>query len=76
MKRISLLGLVLLVTSLSGCGVKLPILGAERDAKGCLPSAGYMWCTKTARCERPWELAREHNFTNTPAAFKQYCQNP
>lgn len=76
MKTIHLWGMCLLLTSVAGCGAKLPIVGAERDAKGCLPSAGYSWCTKTARCERPWELAREHNFTNTPAAFKQYCQNP
>lgn len=76
MKRTFLLGLALLVTGLTGCNAKLPVLGADRDAKGCLPSAGYTWCTKTSRCERPWELAREHNFINTPAAFKQYCQNP
>jgi hypothetical protein len=40
---------------------------------GCLPAAGYRWCAKTDRCERPWELAKEKGFANTTEAYDAYC---
>ncbi len=31
------------------------LLGGDRDAHGCIGSAGYSWCESTNRCQRPWE---------------------
>jgi hypothetical protein len=31
------------------------IVGGYTDDHGCVPSAGYMWCTETQKCYRPWE---------------------
>ena len=50
-------------------------LGGGRDARGCIGSAGYSWCEKTESCERPWELARKKDFTNTSEAFDAFCHN-
>lgn len=47
--------------------------GADRDEHGCIASAGYLWCARTGRCERPWELAAKHEFPNTQEAFTAYC---
>lgn len=52
---------------------KPPAPGSDRDAHGCIPSAGYAWCARTNRCERPWELAREQGFDNKAEAFDQFC---
>lgn len=51
-----------------------PVVGGDRDAHGCIPSAGYRWCERSARCERPWELAKAQGFENTAEAFEQYCR--
>ncbi|GMH70019.1 hypothetical protein TL16_g05303 [Triparma laevis f. inornata] len=32
-----------------------PIVGNDRDAYGCIPSAGYGWCESLNECTRPWE---------------------
>ena len=50
--------------------------GSDRDAHGCIGSAGYAWCRESGQCERPWELAKAKGFENTPAAFAAYCRNP
>lgn len=47
--------------------------GADRDAHGCIGSAGYTWCARTQRCERPWELAAAQKFANTSQAFDRFC---
>jgi hypothetical protein len=52
-----------------------PIVGGDRDAHGCIGSAGYSWCQATNQCERPWELAQKNRFELTPAAFDKFCQN-
>jgi predicted amidohydrolase YtcJ len=52
------------------------LVGADRDAHGCIGSAGYSWCEKTGSCERPWELAKKHGFENTKEAFDSFCKNP
>jgi predicted amidohydrolase YtcJ len=49
--------------------------GSDRDAHGCIGSAGYSWCAGTGQCERPWELARAHGFEQTPEAFAEFCGN-
>ncbi len=32
-----------------------PIVGGDRDAHGCIPSAGYTWCDTKQKCLRQWE---------------------
>ncbi|MEM9256746.1 MAG: hypothetical protein AAGA91_14965 [Pseudomonadota bacterium] len=71
---------VLLATT--GCGAESPrsseaasTVGSDRDEFGCIGSAGYQWCPRTAECERPWELAKKAGFENTPEEFKRYCGN-
>ncbi|BAO44884.1 amidohydrolase [Thiolapillus brandeum] len=51
------------------------LAGADKDANGCIGSAGYRWCAKTGQCERPWELAKKEKFDNTREAFDQFCNN-
>lgn len=34
----------------------LPPVGGDRDAHGCIGSAGYLWCGKQNQCVRPWTL--------------------
>ena len=50
-------------------------VGSDRDAHGCITSAGYRWCAKENECKRPWELAEEKGLDATPEAFDDYCQN-
>src|SRR3546814_18545492 len=66
-----------------GRGVRLakgkepqPAPGSDRDAHGCIASAGYAWCANTNQCERPWELARKHGFEQTKEGFDAFCENP
>ncbi|WP_058836278.1 hypothetical protein [Luteimonas abyssi] len=47
--------------------------GADRDAHGCIGSAGYSWCERTAQCERPWELAEREGFDNDADAYAAWC---
>jgi hypothetical protein len=48
-------------------------VGADRDAHGCIGSAGYSWCEYAQRCERPWELAKEKGFASSQENFARYC---
>jgi len=50
-------------------------VGGDRDANGCIASAGYSWCERTKRCERPWELAKKCGFKNTREEFDSFCNN-
>ena len=76
--------LLLLVSALVAC--KEPALpavvpapspivtvGGDRDAHGCIGSAGYAWCERTGRCERPWELAKTAGFMLSPEGFQTHC---
>ena len=49
--------------------------GSDRDEHGCIRSAGYLWCKRTGKCERPWELAEKYDFENTKEGFDEFCQN-
>ena len=49
------------------------MLGSDRDAYGCIGSAGYTWCARERRCVRPWELAQARGFPVTEEAFRAYC---
>lgn len=60
----------------SAAEVPPPAPGSDRDTHGCIPSAGYTWCAKTASCERPWELAKAQGFESDAAAFDAFCANP
>ncbi|WP_322087863.1 hypothetical protein [Burkholderia sp. BCC1999] len=52
-----------------------PMVGGDRDAHGCIGSAGYAWCERTQQCERPWELAKAHGFANSAQVYEQFCRN-
>ena len=52
-----------------------PMVGGDRDAHGCIGSAGYAWCDTTRQCERPWELAKAHGFANSAQGYEQFCRN-
>ena len=49
------------------------LIGGDRDAHGCIGSAGYAWCGYTGQCERPWILASQADFENTQENFDRYC---
>jgi hypothetical protein len=49
------------------------MLGSDRDAQGCIGSAGYSWCARERRCVRSWELAQTRGFPSTEEAFRAYC---
>lgn len=52
-----------------------PMVGGDRDAHGCIPSAGYSWCAKEKACVQPWVLAAKKGFPKgDKAAFDAYCQ--
>lgn len=53
----------------------IPAPGSDADAHGCKASAGYRWCASTGSCVRPWELARERGFDNTPEALQRFCDH-
>ena len=68
---------LLLVAVLGAC-TTVPSLpervGADRDAHGCTPSAGYSWCAREQQCTRPWELAAAKGFESSAPAVKAYCE--
>ena len=33
------------------------VLGGDKDANGCIGSAGYSWCQVKGKCLRTWEEA-------------------
>lgn len=39
----------------SGATVDLAVVGADKDARGCIPSAGYTWCESLGECTRAWD---------------------
>lgn len=74
-------GPLVLLVLLGGCagmsaGTQPPMPGSDRDSHGCIGSAGYAWCARTDRCERPWELARKQGLAADGAAFDRFCAAP
>ena len=55
MKQILLIGALL---GLFACAApeKRTLVGADRDAHGCIGSAGYSWSETLQQCVRPWEV--------------------
>jgi hypothetical protein len=48
------------------------LLGGDRDAHGCIPSAGYSWCEAKSKCLRPFEeVCPTPAVTSTPAVDEQ-----
>lgn len=89
--RIQALPLCFLACVLAACSGQAPVppsaapeaappspprpVGGDRDAHGCIPSAGYAWCNATKQCERPWELAQAKGFELSGKGFDAYCGN-
>lgn len=66
---------VLFAALLSACaGPAAPRVGGDRDAHGCIGSAGYAWCAREAACVRPWELAAARGFAVSEEAFAGHCR--
>lgn len=63
-----------LTEKFAAASMQPPIVGNDRDAHGCIGSAGYAWCEFTQACERPWELAAKQGFTSSAEAFNAFCQ--
>ena len=40
---------------LTACGATAPRTGADRDAQGCIASAGDTWSSVAGDCQRLWE---------------------
>jgi hypothetical protein len=51
-------------------------VGGDRDAHGCLPSGGYVWCAQERACRRPWALAKERGFDLNDDGFARHCGKP
>ena len=52
---------LVVIGCLEGCASqqKHPLVGADRDAHGCIGSAGYVWSEVYGKCIRPWEQQNE-----------------
>lgn len=53
----------------------MPLPGSDRDAHGCIASAGFIWCTKESSCIKPWDYAAGVSIPNTLEAVNSYCGN-
>src|SRR3989338_10857981 len=52
-----------------------PIVGNDRDAHGCIGSAGYSWCEAKQKCLRTWEEPCEENNAMTEQTAREIAQN-
>ena len=78
MKNYLLIGILFGMILLSGCaqtqtqtqeqGQQGQIVGNDKDAHGCIPSAGYSWCEALQQCIRPWETNCTAPAEETPAS--------
>jgi hypothetical protein len=53
--------------------MKAGIVGGDRDAHGCIPSAGYSWCASKQKCLRPWEEACPAPPAVDVSVYPTYC---
>ena len=87
MKKAAGMAVLFALLTLSACGqskdgtkgheIAVPkqnMTGSDRDAHGCIGSAGYRWCGRIEKCVRPWELAKEKGFEKSEKAFKNFCE--
>jgi len=72
MQILKISSLVVTAWATMACGQVVP--GADRDAHGCIPSAGYVWSTLHTRCLRPFEaeLAFAPYGNNLQAGLRAY----
>eukprot|EP01089_Gocevia_fonbrunei_P016485 TRINITY_DN511_c0_g1_i2.p1 TRINITY_DN511_c0_g1~~TRINITY_DN511_c0_g1_i2.p1 ORF type:complete len:175 (-),score=35.31 TRINITY_DN511_c0_g1_i2:115-639(-) len=57
------------------CNIPNNKIGGKVDDHGCLGSAGYIWCSYENQCVRPWELAKQHNFSLSMENVQSHCDN-
>ena len=54
----TILAALITVATLSACAASSePSLGSDRDAHGCIGSAGYSWSALKQTCVQPWNAA-------------------
>ncbi len=49
---------------------KEPLVGGDKDAHGCIGSAGYSWCEAKSKCLRIWEEPCAGNADGTKCALE------
>lgn len=49
--------------------------GADRDAHGCIGSAGYEWCEVKVKCYRRWEEKCEVDAPTKPGKKNKVCSD-
>lgn len=54
-KLILILCLVSFIATATASELTGVVVGADRDAHGCIGSAGYSWSSPLKKCIRPWE---------------------
>lgn len=67
---ILLIFLPLLVSSCQNNKGKTEVVGNEKDAHGCLTSAGYRWSVVQEKCVRPWEGSIKMLITDATADYE------
>lgn len=77
----SMIPALFILALINGCSFEEPLnskekntMGSDKNAQGCIPSAGYKWCARTEQCERPWEIAKHNDTENTSENFDFYCK--
>ena len=49
--------LIIVLAALAACSAGTArLVGNDRDAHGCIGSAGYRWDATRQACVRPWEI--------------------
>jgi len=48
------------------------LVGNDRDAHGCIGSAGYSWCAEKSKCLRVWEEKCEATTTDVTKGWETY----
>ena len=52
---VAALPVAMVTTSSPATTSSAPLVGNDRDAHGCIGSAGYTWCEAKQKCLRVWE---------------------
>lgn len=66
MNRHLLLGILFSLLLAACSGPSRVLVGADRDAHGCIGSAGYIWSETQQKCIRPWEQAAQQKAGTQP----------
>lgn len=57
MRSLPLLGSILLTVACTAQSADMPLVGADKDAHGCIGSAGYSWSELKQECIQPFSVA-------------------